>query len=368
MLGAWLDRRLDALRREGLLREPRSDGTDGAGAAADLSTNDYLGLARRPVSRETPRGGAGASRLLGGDRREHAALEGASAAWVGLPAALAFSSGFAANVGLLGALAGPDVLVVSDAANHASLIDGCRLGRSRVRVVPHLDAAAVAEALREPAALKLVAVESYYSMDADTPDLGRIREACDRVGAALIVDEAHALGVYGPRGAGVLRERGVDADVVVGTYSKAVGAQGAFVAGQATLRAYLWNRARTFVFSTGLSPALAAHAAANVRLAQAAEGPRSLLVAGAARVRAALTEAGLDVRGYGPIIPVVLGESARTLAAAARLRERGIVVSAVRPPTVPPGSSRLRLGLHAGLTDQNLDNTIAEVIAACRAS
>lgn len=364
-LDEWMASRLAEVAGAGLLREPWGRGRP-APEIADLSTNDYLGLRGHRVSRETAPGGAGASRLLGGDHEAHHDLEQSAAEWVGAAAALVFSSGFAANLGLLAALSGPDVLIISDAANHASLIDGCRLSRARTRVVPHLSTARVAEALREPAVLRVVVVESYYSMDADTPDLGTLRALCDAEGAALVVDEAHALGVFGPEGRGILRERGVRADIVIGTFSKALGAQGAFIAGSETLRTLLWNRARSFVFSTGLSPALAAHARENLSIARGSAPARAHLAELATAARVRLLDAGLDARGHGPIVPVVVGSPERASRAAAWLERDGIRVCAVRPPTVPVGTSRLRLGLHAGLTRDALDRCLEGVIAACR--
>ncbi len=180
---------------------------------------------------------------------------------MGLPSSLVFSSGYAANVGLMSSLPRPGDLVVSDALNHASIIDGIRLSKCRVAVVPHLDVGAVETALRDRGAGRaFVVTESYFSMDADSPDLGALRALCDRHGAALVVDEAHAVGVLGPGGAGLCAEQGVVPDALVGTFGKAFGAAGAFVAGCEALTRWLWNSARSFVISTGMSPVVAAAA------------------------------------------------------------------------------------------------------------
>ncbi|MGH7439646.1 MAG: aminotransferase class I/II-fold pyridoxal phosphate-dependent enzyme, partial [Polyangiaceae bacterium] len=229
------------------------------GGGPSFCSNDYLGLASRLAAPATS--GSGASRLVSGERAEHGALEEAVAGLVGLPSSLVFSSGYAANVGLLSSLPRPGDLVVSDALNHASIIDGIRLSKCRVAVVPHLDVGAVEAALGDRGAGRaFVVTESYFSMDADSPDLRALRAVCDRHGAALLVDEAHAIGVLGPGGAGLCAEQGVVPDALVGTFGKAFGAAGAFVAGCEPLTQWLWNTARSFVFSTGMSPVVAAAA------------------------------------------------------------------------------------------------------------
>lgn len=319
----------------------------------DLASNDYLGLARLPASR---RGlfGAGASRLVTGDAPEHEALERGLAAWLGCEDALVFSAGYTANVGTIGALVGPGDLVVSDALNHASIIDGCRLSRARVVVTPHGDAAAVDEVLRAGSYRRaLVVTESWFSMDADTPDLRALRAACDRHGAMLMVDEAHALGVFGPEGRGLCAAHGVAPDIFVGTFGKAFGGAGAFVAGSAVLLDWLWNRARSFVFSTGLAPVLAEELTERLQTLRAAEGDRARLAAASARVRAAVP-AHRSARGHGPIVPIVCGSNEAALAAQAFLRTRGFHVGAIRPPTVPVNTARLRLTLHAKLEERTL--------------
>ena len=301
--------------------------------------------------------GAGSSRLVSGESEVHRQAERALAVWVGVPSALLFTSGYAANVGLLTALAGPGDTIISDALNHASIVDGCRLSRARVVIVPHLDAGAVENALREArdASRRWVVTESYFSMDADTPDLPRLRKLCDDHGAGLIVDEAHALGVFGPDGAGLCAATRVRPDALVGTLGKAVGLQGAFVAGPEVLRTWLWNRARSFVFSTGLSPALAHVLVARIQEVRGDEPGRARLAVVAKRLRSALTIREGRVGGYGPIIPWILGSPADALAASRHLQDHGIFAPAIRPPTVPLGTSRLRLTASSTLSDVDLE-------------
>jgi len=293
---------------------------------------------------------------VSGERDEHLQLEIAAAELVNLPSALVFTTGYAANVGLISALAGPDDLVISDELNHASLIDGTRLSRARVSVVPHLDSSAVAKALRTRGrGNAFVITESYFSMDGDGPDLRVLRELCDAHGAALVVDEAHALGVLGPEGRGRCAEAGVRADALVGTFGKAFGAAGAFVAGCPTLVTWLWNRARTFVFSTGLSPAVAAAARAGVRTARDEPNRRKRVLAAAVHLRRVLGEHGAHTVGFGHIVPWVVGESGAALRAAGELRAQGIDVRAIRPPSVPHGKARLRFTVTAAHTEADIE-------------
>ncbi len=385
---AHLAEQLDQLEREGLRRHAREPI---ASAALSFCSNDYLGLAARPAP--SVASGSGASRLIAGEHDQHRRLERAFAAWLGADDALAFASGYAANVGAMSALAGPRDLIVSDALNHASLIDGARLSRARVAVVPHGDRDAVERAVADRSEARAwVVVESYYSMDADGPDLADLRAICDRHGAALYVDEAHALGVLGPGGRGRCAEAGVTPDVLVGTLGKAFGTQGAFVAGRTVLREWLWNRARSFVFSTGLAPVCAA---AGVRALQTViDEPalalrvrelsdrlrRGLVAAGAVQAGAHHAAAGPAVSevsrrerrepdlhalhapallGFGHVVPLVLGTPTRALRWAAAMREQGIEVHAIRPPTVPAGASRIRMTVTAAHSEADVDRAVA---------
>lgn len=354
----YLKDELAKLDDAGLFRKPA---TPLAPDAVSFCSNDYLGLARLPAP--TAPSGSGASRLIAGEREEHRAIERGLATWLGLEDALVFTSGYAANVGVLSALARPGDVLVSDALNHASIIDGARLARARVELVPHLDIGAIDDVLgRRTEGRAFVVVESYFSMDADGPNLAELRRVCDARGAALIVDEAHALGVLGPGGRGRCAEAGIVPDVLVGTLGKAFGAQGAFVGGREALRSWLWNRARSFVFSTGLAPSSAA--AASRALGIVREDPEigRRVLALASRLRERLVASRIAVLGFGHVIPIILGEPGKAMAVAERLRAEGIAVQAVRPPTVPIGTSRIRLTVTAGHGTDDVDRA-AEAVA-----
>jgi len=375
---AFLDGALRHLDEGGLLRHrpaPRIPG------GVVFCSNDYLGLAGEPwagrsrerrgfgpdgsVGTNDPPGtplGAGASRLISGEREEHTALERSLSDWLATEQSLVFSSGYAANVGLLSALVSPSDLVLSDALNHASLIDGARLSRAEVVVYPHLDVEAVCGALaRAPGRRAWVVTESYFSMDADSPDLAALRRACDEAGAGLIVDEAHALGVLGPEGRGVCAQAGVTPDALVGTLGKAFGASGAFVAGCADLVAWLWNRARSFVFSTGMSPVVAEGARHRIEACRRDPGLRERALARAAELREGMRGLGIEPRGYGVIVPWVLGDARAALRVADALREQGIFVQAIRPPTVPEGTSRLRLTATARHSSADIERALGAI-------
>jgi 8-amino-7-oxononanoate synthase len=358
---AHLPGALADLETRGLLRQRPTPKERGA---ISFCSNDYLGLADRSFVADAPVG-AGASRLITGEHTEHRRLEGALCEWLGADAALTFTSGYAANVGLLSALAGPGDLIVSDALNHASIIDGSRLSRATVCVVPHLDLHAVEQALlaRPSGQRAWVVTESYFSMDADGPDLGALRRTCDAYGAALIVDEAHALGVLGPEGRGLCAAAGIAPDVLVGTFGKAFGGGGAFVAGCASLVAWLWNRARSFVFSTGLSPWLAAGALDALAVSRRRPELRNAVIDATDRLRSGLAERGIEPAGFGHIVPWIVGASPRATAIAHELQRRGVVAAAIRPPSVPPGTARIRFTLTARHERTAIDaalDTIAE--------
>lgn len=366
-----LEAALSGLAEQGLLREPDVELLAARTDFLLACSNDYLGLGAGHVSRETPlkaRLGAGASRLIHGTQPEHLELEAALANWVSKPAALLFSSGYAANVGTLAALCTRDDFIVSDRLNHASLVDGCRLSRSAVAIVEHCDHEAVARqlALARSARARWVVVESYYSMDGDSPNLARLRSVCDEHDAHLYVDEAHALGVFGPNGAGLCAAQGVAPDVLVGTLGKSIGLAGAFVAGSETLRRWLWNRARSFVFSTGTPPILTELLLTHLHATRSAADLRDRLLRNAAALRAALAARGIALPSdsHGPIIPIHVGDSERSLRVAARLREARIVVQAIRPPTVPAGTARLRLTVTAAMTAADVERLAAALATA----
>ena len=346
-----LDGELESLELRGLLRAPAPPAA--REGLLDLCSNDYLGYASDPWPVLNARSGAGASRLVTGSHPAHDEAEDAIADWLGAEAALLFSSGYAANVGVLMAVAGPGDVIVSDALNHASIIDGCRLSGATVRVVPHRDARAVATVLAGTgdARRRWVVTESYFSMDGDSPDLPALRAACDEHDAALIVDEAHALGVFGPEGRGLCAASGVRPDVLVGTAGKALGLHGAFVVGSRSLRLWLWNRARSFVFSTGVSPALAAVTTHRVERARRDDVGRSRLEQVCRQLREGIAELGSGCvpEGVGPIIPWIVGDADDAVALSKGLRNQGVLVQAIRPPTVASGTSRLRVTARASL-------------------
>ena len=359
---AELSAALADLEARDLLRRPRLVPT----GAINLCANDYLGLAAQPLTASASTAtGAGASRLVSGHAPAHASLEEALATWLGVDSTLTFTSGYAANVGALSALVRPGDRVLSDALNHASIIDGLRLSRGTVEIYPHLDVQAVARALSNgPTVRTWVVTESYFSMDADVPDLTRLRGLCETSGAALYVDEAHAIGVYGPEGRGLCASQGFVPDVLVGTLGKSFGLGGAFVGGSAAVTGWLWNRARSFVFSTGISPLLAAEAEQRLPRVRHADRERRDLLANADFLRNGLTALGCCVVGDGPVVPWLIGDPGRTVALANELQSRGFFVQAIRPPTVPDGSARIRLAVgahHDRETIQRFLQTVREV-------
>jgi 8-amino-7-oxononanoate synthase len=357
------------LDARGLLRDRMAGDLDPN--VLDLCSNDYLGYRAGGrliqhacrAALEHP-AGSGASRLVTGDHAVHRQLERVLADWVGTEESIVFTSGYAANVSMIQALAGEDDLIVSDALNHASIIDGCRLSRAEVVVVPHLALDDMRRALRQSTRRRRwVVTESYFSMDGDGPDLRALRTLCNEFGAALVVDEAHALGVMGPQGRGRAAEAGVRPDVFVGTLGKALAVQGAFVAGSRHLCHWLWNRARSMVFSTGLSPLLAAVALAAVGEARADDAGRSQVRATGCLLREGLARSGIAIASQaGPILPILLGSEARALAWKEGLAAHGVRVQAIRPPTVPTGTSRLRITARAGLPAHQMERVV-EVFA-----
>jgi 8-amino-7-oxononanoate synthase len=345
-------------------------------------TNDYLGLALHPeLGAAACRAGAeegwgaSASRLVSGDLPAHRALERALAGYLSFlsdpPSVLLFPTGYQTNVGVVTALANRDDLIVSDALNHASLIDGCRLSRAEVSVYPHGDPLAARALLTKGAGhrRRLLVTESLFSMDGDVAPLTALADAARDTNAILIVDEAHALGVLGPGGRGVCASLGVVPDVLIGTLGKAFGAAGGFAAGATPLRDILINRARTFIYTTALPPPVAAAALGALTLISGPAGDdrRATLRRHGAWLGARLRAAGLlDRDPDGPIVPIILGSEVRALGAAAHLRARGLFVPAIRPPTVPPGSARLRVTLSAAHTASELERLATALEEAAR--
>ncbi|AZG43748.1 8-amino-7-oxononanoate synthase [Gordonia insulae] len=368
---AWLADEADRLQQAGLHREPvvRQQGS----SLVNLASNDYLGLSTHPAviagahaALDTWGAGATASRLVVGTTALHVELENELADFLGFPAALAFSSGYLANVGAITALAGRGDLIVSDTGTHASLIDGCRLSRARVVVVDRGDHAAVRAALRDRTERRaLVVTDSVYSIDGAPAPIAELHAAARDNSAALLVDEAHALGVRGPGGRGLVAELGLSGapDLVVTTVlSKSLGAQGGVVLGSAVLRAHLIDRARTFIFDTGLNPAAVGAARSALGVLRADPTLPDRLRDNASRLASAVGAPS----PAAAVISLVIGEPQPAVAAAARCRELGVLVGCFRPPSVPAGTSRLRLTVRADLDVALLDRVAAVVDDAVR--
>jgi 8-amino-7-oxononanoate synthase len=372
----WIDEGLEAIRRDGLERPRRvRTGRQGRGVELDgrslvnFGSNDYLGYAgdvrlTKAASRASCAEGfgAGASPLVSGHSSTHAALEAALAHLLGTGDALLFPSGFAANAATIAALVGPGDVVVSDERNHASIIDGCRLSRADVAVFPHRDAAAAERLLKGSAARrKLVVTDSLFSMDGTMAPLDDLADVSARHGAMLLVDEAHATGVFGARGSGLIEETGTadGVHVRVGTLSKALGAAGGFVAGHPRLVDWLRHSARAWVFSTAHPPAVAGAALRAVELLGEEPQRRTALLDRATAFRDRLRAAGLDLGdAAGQIVPVIVGSAERAVTLAARLADAGLFVPAIRPPSVPAGGSLVRASLAWHHTDDDLDRLL----------
>ena len=346
-------------------------------SGVDLSSNDYLGLSTHPavtraMAEAVLRDGAGStgSRLLRGERAAFADVERRFAAFKDAERALYFSSGYLANLGVLTTFAEKGDVIFSDERNHASLIDACRLSRAECVVFPHNGADAVEQAVRlKPGATYFVVTESLFSMDGDVAPLQRYAEICRRTGATLIVDEAHAVGVYGARGSGLLEELDIDPNscVSINTAGKALGVSGAFVAGPAWAIDYLIQRARPFIFSTAPPPSVAAALSASLDVIAAEPERRAALATRVARLHDALEAHGLVFPcARSHIVPIVIGDNDRAMAAAAALQAQGFDVRAIRPPSVPPGTARLRISINAGLDDDAIDRFAAALARVFR--
>ena len=372
---------LEQLERSHLLRTPRVVAgrqdpvvvVDGK-SAINLCSNNYLGLASHPalanaiVASLPELGcGAGASRHVSGSEQHHALAESRLALHVKREAALLFGSGYAANVGTLQALLGPNDVVFSDAYNHASLIDGMRLSRARVHVYPHRDLSALAALLKEHRAgaeMAMVVSDAVFSMDGDQADLIGLQALCNQYDTALMIDEAHSLGVFGPCGAGLCAEQGVAPEILIGTLGKAFGVAGAFLAGDAATVRLVENRARSYVFSTAPPAFLAAAVLAACDLVEAADDRRVQLRERVTQLRAGLLQLGYRVLATEtPVVPVLIGEPLRTMELSAALWERGVFAHGIRPPTVPPGTSRLRLTAMATHSAEQIDEALAAFAA-----
>lgn len=405
-LAGRLRESLDRLEAEGLRRTPgrverlpRGRIVLDGRTVIDFSSNDYLGLASDPrlahaLAIAAPRAGigAGAARLISGNHPLHEELEEAIADFKQSEAALLFASGFVANTGVIPALTGEGDLVYSDALNHASVVDGCRLSRAEVRIFPHRDLEALSRMLEEDgdrADQRWIIVDGVFSMGGDLFPLDRLVELASAHGARTYVDDAHGTGVLGATGRGSAEHWGVEdrIDVVMGTLGKAVGTSGAFVSGSEALREWLLNRARSFVFTTGTPPALAAATLEALRIVESEPERRERLWRNGARLRAGLETLGLleragesgDPGGWrtakgaapeaygtdavhenvpGHITPVVFGDAGETMRVGRALLERGYQVGTIRPPSVPEGTSRLRISVSAAHDVEQIDGLL----------
>jgi len=353
------------LRGAGLLRQMRLPN------GIDLVSNDYLGLADHPhlagamrAALEGLPAGSGGSRLLRGHHEVFDRLEERLAAFSGAEAALLFGSGYAANTGLLQAIVSADDLLVSDERNHASLIDGIRLTKARTVVYPHQDLQALDAALRAPRGGRAIVItESVFSMDGDLTPLREVSDIAERHGAVLVVDEAHATGLYGARGSGRVEELGLRDRVVatVHTGGKSLGSGGAWVAGSRALRDVMVNRARSFIFSTAPLPVLAAALGAGLDVLQQEPLRRVDVHRKSALLRNALSRQHIHAGGDSPIVPVIAGSNEAALALQSGLMAAGFDVRAIRPPSVPPGTARLRVTVRAPVSDDDLQRFAIEL-------
>ncbi|MFG2319135.1 MULTISPECIES: 8-amino-7-oxononanoate synthase [Streptomyces] len=367
MAFGWIEEQDRARREAGLVRVLRP--RPAASTLLDLASNDYLGLARHPevvegaaAAARTWGGGATGSRLVTGTTALHAELERELAEFCGFEAALVFSSGYAANLAAVTALAPHGSLVVSDAGNHASLIDGCRLARGTTQVVGHADPEAVRKALATHDGPAVAVSDTVFSVDGDAAPLPALADACRAHGAGLVLDDAHGLGVLGDGGRGAPQGAGLagrDDVVVTVTLSKSLGAQGGAVLGPARVIAHLVNAARTFIFDTGLAPAAAGAALAALRLLGREPERAARARAVAAELHARLTAAGLDaVRPDAAVVSVRSPSPEEAVRWAADCRAAGLSVGCFRPPSVPDGISRLRLTARGDLSGEQIERAV----------
>jgi 8-amino-7-oxononanoate synthase len=343
--------------------------------AVNFCSNDYLGLSAHPEVVQAFADavmkygvGSGASHLVTGHSAAHSMLEEAVAAFTGREKALVYSTGYMANMGVIGALADQKSAIVSDKLNHASLIDGCRLSGADVSRYRHADVDHASELLATIAPdvrTRLLVTDGVFSMDGDLAPLPELARACRTANAWLVVDDAHALGVIGATGRGSCEHFGLsddDVPVLIGTFGKAFGTFGAFVAGSADLIDFLVQKSRTYIYTTALPPAVAAATFAALEVAQRDTWRRERVLAHARRVHGVM---GLPGSSVSPIVPIILKDEVRALTASRALEERGFLVSAIRPPTVPPGTSRLRVTLSASHEESQVDELISALAETC---
>ncbi|MPZ75701.1 MAG: 8-amino-7-oxononanoate synthase [Deltaproteobacteria bacterium] len=383
----FLQTELRYLRESGLYRSLRRiDGEQGpmltldGREAINFSSNNYLGLADHPALREAAKAaidrygcGSGASRLITGNMTLHEELENRLAGLKGTEAALVFNSGFQANTGIISALLGEGDVVLSDSLNHASIIDGCRLARAKTFVYRHCDLDQLEDGLKNfsESRRKLIVTETLFSMDGDEAPLREIVELAEQYGAMVMVDEAHATGVYEPNGAGLVANLGLAdrVSIQMGTLGKALGGFGAYVAGSAALRDFLINRCRSFIFTTSLPPAIMAMGIAAIGLINREPEKRKVLRTNCARLRNGLQALGYSLgNSRSQILPLPVGEAAACMDLSQRLLDCGVFAQGIRPPTVPPGTSRLRITLMATHTEEHIDRALSAFEASKEAN
>jgi 8-amino-7-oxononanoate synthase len=336
----------------------------------NFSSNNYLGIANHPALAEAAKRaidrygcGSGASRLISGNMTLHEELENRLAAFKGTEAALIFNSGYQANTGIFSTLTGEADAILSDSLNHASIIDGCRLSRAETVVYAHRDLARLESGLKQTsnARRKLIVTETIFSMDGDEAPLAEIVDLAEQYGAMVMVDEAHATGIFGTNGAGVVAKLGLGERVAVqmGTLGKALGGFGAYVAGSHALRELLINRCRSFIFTTSLPPAIMAMAIAAIDLIQTEPERRESLWSNCRALKDGLRRLSFSVGdGDSAILPLIIGDASRCMEFSERLLEKGIFAQGIRPPTVPPGTSRLRITVMASHTDAHIEKAL----------
>lgn len=356
--------RLAQLKKQGLLRKLKLRNRD----LINFSTNNYLNLSSHPLVKERAikavrnwGAGAGGSRLMTGNLSLHQELERKLAELTGMESALIFGSGFLTNLGVLTALADRDDVIFSDRLNHASLVDGAITSRAEVRRYRHCDVKHLADLVRSSGATgkKIIVTDSVFSMDGDIAPLLDIHELAIAENCLLVVDEAHAIGVFGS-GGGVCRSLAVRPDVITGTLSKALGGYGGFASCSASLRSFFVNKSRSFIYTTGLPPASIGAALGALEVIDSSADMGRVLLENAAFFRKRLIEMGFDTcRSASQIIPVVAGENSSAVSFAEYLEEAGILAIAIRPPTVPEGAARLRFSLTLGHSRKNIDMAIS---------
>lgn len=383
-LETYFNRELDLLREQGLFRElkalPEAGGKISVNGkkVLNFSSNDYLNLANHPQVKaaaieatEQMGCSATASRLMSGHLELHEALEADLARMVGSEAVLVFGSGFLVNIGVLAAIAGRDDEIFADRLNHASLIDGMLLSGAKWHRYRHKDTDHLETLLKrsESRGRRIIVTDSIFSMDGDIAPLEGLAELAGRYGATLVVDEAHAIGIMGEKGGGVCRIPGneIDADVVIGTLSKALGGYGGFVACSQTMRSFLINRARSFIFSTGLPPACLGGSRAAVSLVESTSQLGAQLLSRVQRFRELLVAEGFSLPKFeSQILPIHVGGNLEALNLASELWTKNIMVTAIRPPTVPAGTTRLRVSVTLAHSNDDLQFAAQELSRTAR--